>query len=159
MRKILLAIDGSECARKAVAYVAGQFSDATNAKITLLHVLPYLAVSLWDDGHILTDDERSERKRVVDRWMKNQQTKFEPTFSDAIEVLTRAGIKSEQIEVRAITDSLDVADSILEEARNGGYQTLVLGRRGHSPSKRVLIGSVTSKIFSHGAGITLCIVE
>ena len=159
MKKILLAIDGSECAKKAVTYVAEQFSDMKNLKITLLSVLPYLATSLWDDGHILTEEERNERKKVVDRWMKNQQLKLEPIFTDAFGILTRAGIKPEQIETKAITDSMDVADSILEETRNGGYQTLVMGRRGLSPAKRLLIGSVTSKIINHGAGNALCIVE
>jgi nucleotide-binding universal stress UspA family protein len=159
MKKILLAIDGSECAKKAVMYAGEQFSDMKNLKITLLHVLPYLATSLWDDGHILTEEERNERKKVVDRWTKNQQLKLEPMFTDAVGMLTKAGIKPEQIETRAITDSMDVADSILEEARNGGYQTLVLGRRGLSPAKRLLMGSVTAKIITHGAGIVLCIVE
>ena len=159
MKRILLAIDGSECAKKAVTYVAEQFSDMKNLKITLLNVLPYLATSLWDDGHILTEEERNERKKVVDRWMKNQQLKLEPIFTDALGILTRAGIKPEQIETKAITDSMDVADSILEETRNGGYQTLVMGRRGLSPAKRLLIGSVTSKIINHGAGSALCIVE
>ncbi|HUO78039.1 MAG TPA: universal stress protein, partial [Thermodesulfovibrionales bacterium] len=83
MKKILLAIDGSECAKKAVAYVGEQFSNIKDLKITLLHVLPYLATSLWDDGHILTEEERNERKKVVDRWMKNQQLKLEPMFTNA----------------------------------------------------------------------------
>ena len=159
MKRILLAIDSSECAKKAVAYVAEQFSDMKNLKITLLHVLPYLATSLWDDGHILTEEERSERKKVVDRWMKNQQLKLEPMFTDAVRMLTKGGIKPEQIETKAITDSMDVADSILEETKNGGYQTLVMGRRGLSPAKRLLIGSVTTKIINHGTGIALCVVE
>lgn len=159
MKKILLAIDGSECAKKAVAYVGEQFSDLKNLKIILLHVLPYLATSLWDDGHILTEEERIERKKVVDRWMKNQQLKLEPMFTDAVKMLTKGGIRPEQIETKAITDSMDVADSILEETRSGGYQTLVLGRRGLSPAKRLLMGSVTTKIINHGAGIALCVVE
>ena len=159
MKKILLTIDGSEYAKRAVAYVAEQFSDVKHLKITLLHVLPYLATSLWDDGHILTEQERSERKKVVDRWMKNQQLKLEPMFTDAVRMLTKGGIKREQIETKAITDSMDVADSILEETRNGEYQTLVMGRRGLSPAKRLLMGSVTSKIINHGSGIALCLVE
>jgi len=85
--------------------------------------------------------------------------KLEPMFTNAAGILTRGRIKPEQIETKAITDSMDVADSILEETRDGGYQTLVLGRRGLSPAKRLLIGSVTTKIINHGAGIALCIVE
>jgi hypothetical protein len=59
---------------------------------------------------------------------------------------------------KKILDSLDVADSICEEARDGEYQTLIIGRCGCSDSKDRL-GLTAEKIARHGAGITICIVE
>ncbi len=159
MRKILIAVDGSPCALKAVDYTAQYFSCIQELRITVLHVLPYLATSLWDDGHILTKEEQDARKKVVDTWTRNQKMRAEPIFREAVAVLIGKGISPEQIETKTISDSSDVADSILEETRNGGFQTLVVGRCGETAAKRFLIGSVTSKIISHGAGITVCIVE
>ena len=159
MRKILIAVDGSPCALKAADYIAQQFSGLQDLRITLLHVLPYLATSLWDDGHILTTEERDARKKVVATWTKNQQMKAEPILREASGVLTGKGIRPEQIETKTISDSSDVADSILEETRNGGYQTLVLGRCGLTAAKRFLIGSVTGKIIDHGSGTAICVVE
>lgn len=160
MRKILIAIDGSKCAAKAVDYAGRMFSGMEDhVRITLLHVLPYLATSLWDDGHILTKQEREARKKVVDLWTKNQQAKVEPIFAAAMGMLVKRGIQPEQIETKTISDSADIADSILEETRDGGYQTLVVGRCGLTAAKRVIMGSVTNKIINHGAGAAICVVE
>ncbi len=159
MKKILIAIDGSEGALKAVDYVGHLFSGMNGLHVALLHVISYLPTSLWDDGHVLTKEERESRKKVVDTWMRNQQSRVEPIFRSATETLVKRGIQPEQIETKGISDSADVAESILEEARDGNYQTLVLGRRGLSPAKRIFMGSVTTKVLNHGAGVAICVVE
>lgn len=159
MKKILVAIDGSDNAMKAVEYVATQFSGADDLILTILHVLPYPPAPLWDDGHIPDEEEREIRAKYLDRWLKNEKAKLGPVFDKAVKILTSKDIKPGKIRTKSISDSMDVADSILEEARDGGYDTLVLGRRGLSPAKHFLLGSVTSKIINHGAGITICVVE
>jgi nucleotide-binding universal stress UspA family protein len=159
LNKLLIAIDGSECSQGAIEYVGRQFSVNRDLRVTILHVLPYPPAPFWDDGHILTEGEKASRNEVIEKWLANQRTKLEPLFQEAVEILISRGIKPEQIEKKSISDSTDVAESILEEARDGAYQTLVLGRCGLSASKRFLMGSVTTKIVNHGAGIAICVVE
>jgi nucleotide-binding universal stress UspA family protein len=158
VKKILLAIDGSACSLKAVDYIGQQFSGVQDLEITLFHVLPYVPAAFWDDGHILTEEEREARKKVVDRWLSNQKMRLEPIFHGAIERLAKRGINPEQITMRSVSDSTDVAGSILEEAKSGDYQTLVMGRSGHSQGERLFMGSVTTKIITQGAEIAICIV-
>jgi nucleotide-binding universal stress UspA family protein len=159
LNRLLIAIDGSECSKGAVEYVGRQFSANRDLRISLLHVLPYPPAPFWDDGHILSETEKTTRNRVIEKWLANQRAKLDPLFSEAVGILISRGIKPEQIEKKSISDSTDIAESILEEARDGGYQTLVLGRCGLSASKRFLMGSVTTKIINHGAGIAICVVE
>jgi nucleotide-binding universal stress UspA family protein len=159
MNKMLVAIDGSQCAMRAVDYAGRQFSGNRELRITLLHVLPYPPAPFWDDGHILSEEEKTARNQVIEKWLANQRAKLEPLFREAAELLIGKGIGPEQIEKKSISDSTDVAESIIEEARDGGYQTLVLGRCGLSASKRFLMGSVTTKIVNNGSGIAICIVE
>ncbi len=156
---MLIGIDGSDCAKGAVEYVARQFAANRDLRISLLHVLPYPPAPFWDDGHILSEAEKALRNQVIEKWLANQRAKLEPLFKEAAEILISQGIKPEQIEKKSISDSTDIAESILEETRDGGYQTLVLGRCGLSASKRFLMGSVTTKIINHGAGIAICVVE
>lgn len=159
MNKILIAVDGSESAFKAVDYAGRQFSGTNDLRITLLHVMPYPPAPLWDDGHIPTPEEKVERDRAIELWLKKQKGAIEPVLRRASDMLTSQGVKPEQIETKVISDSIDVAASILEEARDGGYQTLILGRRGLSPLGHFLMGSVTSKIVTRGAGTAVCVVE
>jgi len=159
VNKMLIGIDGSDCAKGAVEYVGRQFAANRDLRISLLHVLPYPPAPFWDDGHILSEAEKALRNQVIEKWLANQRAKLEPLFKEAAEILISQGIKPEQIEKKSISDSTDIAESILEETRDGGYQTLVLGRCGLSASKRFLMGSVTTKIINHGAGIAICVVE
>jgi len=157
MRKLLVAIDGSDYALKAVDYVSKHFSDE-DVQIVLFHVLPYVPAEFWDDGHILTGEEKKARKGVVDKWLSHQTLKLEPIFSAASKVLAGSGIKEDRISAKWISDSTDVAASILEEARRGGYDTLIIGRCGHNSIKNRL-GSVAEKLVRQGSGTALCIVE
>ncbi len=159
MKTMLIAIDDSRNAMKAVEYVAAQCRGTQDLQIGLVHVLPNLPAIFWDEGHILSDNEKEERKRVVDKWLDDRRTKMEPVFKKAADVLKEAGIAAGQIQTKSISDSTDVAESILEEARDGGYQTIVVGRRGVSEGKRLLLGSVTSKIITQGSGLAVTIVE
>lgn len=159
MKKILVAIDGSDNAMKAVEYVASQLSGTDDLFLTILHVLPYPPAPLWDDGHIPTEEESEIRTKYLEKWLKNEKTKLVPVFDRAVAILTRNNIKPENIRTKSVSDSIDVPGSILEEAKDGGYNTLVMGRRGLSPAKHLLLGSVTSKVINHGAGIAICVVE
>jgi nucleotide-binding universal stress UspA family protein len=159
MRRILVAIDGSKHSFRVIEYCGKQFSGMSDLSLTLFHVLPNLPTRFWDDGHILTKKEKEARQRVVNKWMENQKLATEPMLRDAMEGLTRACIPQEQIETKTIPHSTNEVTSILEEARDGGYLTLVLGRYGLSWIDEHVLGSTTGKIIHRGAGLAICVVE
>jgi len=159
MGKMLIALDESKSSMKAVEYVAEQFSTAKALQITLVHVLPNLPAIFWDEGHILSDDEKKDRKKVVDKWIADRLVKMEPLLRKATELLVAAGISADRISRKTISDSLDAAGSILEAAKDGGFGTVVLGRHSTGNGSRNLTGGVTSKVFSHGAGVTVIVVD
>lgn len=72
-RNVLIAFDGSESAFKAVEYVGGQFAGLTDMTITLFYVVPSVPPQFWDDGHILTPEEKRDRQGVIDKWVENQK--------------------------------------------------------------------------------------
>jgi nucleotide-binding universal stress UspA family protein len=156
MKKMLVAIDDTPASMKAVEY-AGQLCGASDLQISLVHVLPNLPAIFWDEGHILSEEEKAERKRVVDKWLVDRKAKMEPVFKKAIDALTRMGAKPQQVQTKFISDSTDIADSILEEARDGGCQTIVVGRCDHT-AKHIL-GSVSNKIVDQGRGMIVTVVE
>lgn len=159
MKKILIAIDDSEGALKAVDFVGRLFSGSKDVKVTVLHVIPNLPAPFWDDGHILTEEEGKARQQVIDKWVENQELKLKGVFDKALEKLTKNGIARDAIETKTVTDTLDVAEKILYETKQGGYQLLALGRHGYSKAKRLVMGSVATAIIEHGAGLAVCVVE
>ncbi len=160
MRKMLIAIDGSKGALKGVEYVGEQFGGMGDLQITLYQVSQGVPPEWWDDGHILNDLERETRRAVLDKWLANQKIMVEATFQKATETLIRNGINPEQIMIKSVQEPVaNVADCILTEAKEGGYQTLVIGRCGHSSTAHFLLGSIASKIINRGAGLAICVVE
>ncbi|OPY69098.1 MAG: Universal stress protein family protein [Syntrophorhabdaceae bacterium PtaU1.Bin034] len=159
MRKILVAIDGSECAFRAVAYCGDQFSGLEDLSLTLFHVLPGLPPRFWDEGHLLDEQEKRAKEALMNQWIDSQKKQIAPMFGSAIDILKTKGIGPEQVETKAIYDSTDVAGTILEEARDGGYLTLVLGRAGFSQVGEFISGSIATKIINRGAGLAICVVE
>ncbi len=159
MRKVLVALDGSECAFRAVEYCGLQFSGLGDLHVTLFHVLPYMPARIWDIGHILSTEEKEAQAHLMQKWLDNQKHSTEPILQKATAILEKAGIGSQRVEIKIISDSIDAAGSILEEARDGGYLSLVLGRCGSSGVREFFLGSTTSRIINHGAGLTICVVE
>ena len=74
-------------------------------------------------------------------------------------MLLGAGLLEEQITTKVVEGSRSTADDILREARNNGYGTIVIGRRGQSKMKEFLFGSVTTKVLHHSTGLTVSIVQ
>ncbi len=156
-RNILIAFDGSESAFKAVEYVGTQFSGLTDMVITLFYVVPNVPPQFWDDGHILTPQEKQDRQTVIDRWFENQKKVMEPHFEKASEILIdNYFFEARQVEGKMRSDVTSVADAVLEEARSGKYRTLILGRRGGIPT---LGGSLSAGVLHKGAGLAVCVVE
>lgn len=157
MTKMLIALDESPSAMKAVDYVAQHFGRADDVEVSIIHVLPNLPAIFWDEGHILSDGEKQDRKKVVDKWLVAQKAKIEPLFIMAANMLAAKGMPADRIRTKFVSDSTDVADSILEEARDSSCHSIIVGRSHHSP-KHVL-GTVAGRIAGQGAGMVVTIVE
>jgi nucleotide-binding universal stress UspA family protein len=159
MRKLLIAVDDSEGSSRAVEYVAEQFGGMRDLQVTLYHALLGVPPEFWDDGHLLTGEERKAREKVVETWAANQRERLDPIFQKAIETLNRRGISREQILTKFTSESIDVIPQcILGEARAGGYQTLVIGRCGRSRATHLLLGSTANQVVNAGEGLAVCVV-
>ncbi len=159
MRKVLVAIDGSEGALKAVDYVGRQFSGVGDLGVTLFYVSPGIPPELWDDGHILTEVEKAARKDVFEKWLNNQKLALESVFQPAIETLVKRGISPHRIETKSASETVkNTPECILAEAKVGEYLTLVMGRCGLHRTAHALLGGTVSRVIDRGAGIAACVV-
>jgi nucleotide-binding universal stress UspA family protein len=157
--KVLIALDSSEGAWRAVDYVAEAFGRTPGVQATLLHVLSGLPPAFWDDGHILSDQEKESRQRLVGSWQKEQEKQWQGLVKKAHDHLTKAGISKEAVVNKFKPKYYDVAEDILSEAEEGNFDTIVMGRRGLGMAKALLLGSITHKVVQNAKGCAVIIVE
>lgn len=154
-KKILIAIDDSENAGRAVELVAKSFS--TDNTIVLFNVVLDTAALCQMDSPELSPLFRSQQTSFCALEDKKREL-VTGAIDRAKEMLLSYGWGKEQIEVKIENKKRGVARDILAEADNG-YQVLVLGRRGVSGIKEFFLGSICHKVFSGAKNISVLIAN
>lgn len=137
-KKILIAVDDSNDALKAVAYVAEFLGGIQGFSATVLHVIPEP-----EQGLFQTSQEKEQ-------W----QTDYERQANDFLEkyrhILVKSGFPPNKVSTCCTPSHChSVSECILMEQQKSGFCTLVIGRKELSKSEEFLIGSVASKIVKH----------
>ena len=127
IRKLLVAVDGSKQANKALEYAA-QLSQHYNAKMTLLHV---------EDVEISTLEPKLA-KQVG-----------EEILSEAASHARLALYKEKDTSFETRLEYGSPAGTILKVAKQEDYDLIVLGSRGVSSVRRFLLGSVSADVSMH----------
>jgi nucleotide-binding universal stress UspA family protein len=130
--KILLAIDGSEISSRAVKYVIGLSANLQAVpEIELLFVdAPILRAVAFELGLQGTEDYHQGNAKHALRSAKLMLTRAKLGFTQAMLV----GDPSEQI---------------IKHAKTAKCDLIVMGTRGHSALKGLLLGAVASKVIAH----------
>jgi nucleotide-binding universal stress UspA family protein len=133
--KILVALDASEGAKRAVDYVAATV-DSSHWEVNLFHVI-----------------------RDIDSKKLHQTKKtMASIFKAAADHLEIAGFNRHQIHTRIVTQLPSRASAIVVEALNGEYGTIVVGRRGLSNVEEFDMGRVSNKIIQMAREMAVWII-
>ncbi len=136
-KKILLATDASKDAEKA-ALIASDIANSTGSELHVLHV------GNTKDFHIAPGAEQSFSPRTVS--LGEIREKAEKTLGQAVEQVEEAGGSVAQAHLRLG----DPDDEILRFCdEQGGFGLIVMGSRGLTRIKRVVMGSVSESIVRH----------
>ena len=146
-KRILLAVDASENSRRAVDYVGSVVAE-TEVEFTLFHVVRRFS---FLDDYTLQDHE-------VEGFWEEVKKDIPRMFRFYKENLEQAGVAEARISTRANLDSDSRAMDILQEALEGGYGTIVMGRRGLSRVREFLLGRVTNKVLQRAQNLAVWIV-
>ena len=136
--KYLVAFDGSDEAKSALAYAA-DLADALGASITVVHVVdPYVyeegglePISTFADA-----DERLIRESLVDAEQRG------------LDVIDDATALAEELGPDIETELLygDPVPEITDYAQEKGFDAIYVGHRGRSGRTGMLLGSVATGI-------------
>lgn len=84
--------------------------------------------------------------------------KIQEMFDTYRGVLETAGVAREKIATVCRTGSYSRAAELLDVARTGGFDTVVLGRRGISAVREFFMGRVTNKVLNGAEDLSVVIV-
>lgn len=147
---ILLAMDSSDSAMRAVEHVGKMINPAKHS-VLLLHVVRGIAVSATGKEKVFPEEYRQ-------RLLEEAENQIRPTFDRAIEELVSAGVRREKIATRVISGVASRAGAIFQEAVREDYGTVVVGRKGLSNIADFDMGRVCSKLTQLAREMALWIV-
>jgi len=147
-KNILIAVDDSANARRAVEYVGQILGGSPGFKVMLLHIVPEPEEDYFPDS-----EQQSQ-------WLAQYQKKMKKCLERYQGILLDHGFTDEDVSVQMIQRFCpSMAECILIERKNVRYDTIVVGRQGLSRSEEFLFGSISSKIVTHGRNCTVWVVE
>jgi nucleotide-binding universal stress UspA family protein len=151
--KILVAIDGSENAKRAVdhlSFILGSCKDE-NIQILLLNAWPgFITLSGPRIIPNLSDFPLSRQK---------YEEKTHSFLDECENMLLEAGLSPNSIKKKICIRCSDIGKAILNEAQKGGYGTIVMGRRGISKAKEFFLGSVSNSILQQARDLAVWIIN
>jgi len=128
MKRILVAVDGSDTSLKA-ARMAADIALRFGAKLTLVHVVPKLLLPPDVYGLTIAEVEKEHRAYA------------ENLLEKTIAQLENAGL---EIDTTVLYGS--PAESLAEESAADDVGMVVVGSRGHGAVARMFIGSVSDRL-------------
>jgi len=162
LSRILIAVDGSEHSARALDYVGTLLRDTRDVQVTLFHVLKPMPRELLEHGG---SEDPAEEVRLAKKLQEDQEnwvlteSRFEhPILLTAMELFGKTGFPLDRVTLKFGHED-DIAHTILDEARAGGYQTIVVSRHGSKKMKLFFGGGITDQLLRTASGYTLWIVE
>ncbi len=141
MKNVLVPVDGSESATRAVRWVSQVLAGQAGARVHLLHVQP--VIDAWEvRSHLGKDD--------IARWYA---TGSQEVLDPATAIIREAGVDAD-----AHAAVGDIATEVAGHVARLGCDAIVMGTHGKGPVKSLLLGSVTLKVL-HLAEVPVTLIK
>jgi nucleotide-binding universal stress UspA family protein len=137
-QRILVATDGSALSKKAVRGAIG-LAASLDAQLVALHVVPRYPVAYFEGGLNVSPDDVARTER---QWSDKGRA-----MVDAVALQAEAA----SVAAKGVVMQSDlVADSIQAAARKHKCDLIVMASHGRRGLKRLLLGSETQHVLTHG---------
>lgn len=134
-RNILIAVDESDNAKRAVSYVKDLLAGLQGFHITITTIIPQPP-----EDYFLTQKEK-------DAWIDDHAKTARRTLEDYRQIFMQAGFREEDVASHLVMkECFSLAECILDEQKRLSCGTVVIGRRGLSRKEEFMFGSTSNKI-------------
>lgn len=153
-RKILVAVDGSSYSNNTLQYLGSLFAPVPEMKLHLLSVIACSSLPAGKEwlGELelmnILPSEAQKRLRTAKTYMNTATARLE-----------KLGIAAERVTTEVRLARIALADDILNQARQGLFDAVVIGRRGLSKLEELVMGSVSAALFEKAHDVPLWIID
>lgn len=138
-KHLLVAVDQSEEAKRAVLYVADFIGGFPGFRATLLSILQ-------EPGEDFFEDEKDRAE-----WLEKEEEKIGQRLENYRQILIQSGFPEDKVDIRVFRDNKkSLTDTIVSFQCDLSCCTIVVGRRHKAKAEEFLFGSVSSQLI-HGA--------
>ena len=148
--RLMFAVDGSENSLKALDHLALMMGNNPDIEVLFFHVQPKVS------DFCPIDFESAENDRIEELVLRGDKNCVDQFFAHALKRLKDAGIDDSQIEVKVSNALFNPGKAIIEEAKQGDYGTIIIGRRGIN--RTFFTGSVSRYVINQISDKALWIV-
>lgn len=147
-RHIMIAVDASDNARRAVLFVGDFFGCYEGFQVTLLHII------LEPESTFFSSEDARQK------WLAEQQEAARKVMAEYRHILLDAGFAEDKVNVRIDTmKESSVADCIIKEQEEMKCCTIVIGRRGISKKEEFIFGSTSNRIIHEAKKCAVLVIE
>lgn len=147
-RHILIAIDESENAKRALLYAGDFLGGVPGFRSTLLSIIPEPSEDYFESE---TDREK---------WIEEQRSRAKELLEKYRQILVQSGFNGNKVDIRIdVRHCPSVAECILDVQRELGCCTIVVGRRGISKKEEFIFGSTSNRLLHSGKNCAVWVIE
>ncbi len=151
-RHVLAAVDACEICLRVLDHAAFALAGIEGVRITVFHVIPKFRPFISSEDKMSFDE--------IEKFVAEaSEQEVKALLSGAKEIFVSAGVDPSCVDVKIKHGSTGVASDIMHEYKNGGYGTLVIGRRGIGGWEAIFPGSVSNKLMNSVEKGAVWIVE
>jgi nucleotide-binding universal stress UspA family protein len=142
--RILVAVDGSASSIHATDY-AISIAIENNSQLIILYVNDFYKYTHLSSSVILAPtfgsekymEERSEAEKLMNK------------IKEKFKLKTRDNTRSKQLKTDIVEGAKSVATTIMEYAESENVDLIIIGSRGRTSFKKLLLGSVSSNVIKN----------
>jgi nucleotide-binding universal stress UspA family protein len=152
MEKILVAVDGSEHSKKALTY-AIELTKKFDGKITAINVYSTVVPQTQPIDGLSTPAMSGTSAALAAKMAEDAKLRGEQVLVEAERFAKEFGVQVEKVLREG-----DAVNEIVAEAKAGNFNLVVVGHRGMSKLREILLGGVSEGV-SHKAPCPVLIVK
>lgn len=146
-QKILIAVDETETAMRAIRYVGEVVAAVNVISVCLLHVFPDPPPDYYHKGGTL------------DEYKKGMHEQGDKVIAQATAILKEYGFTDQTIEADIrMAGEETISQAVLDAQKRWGCGTVVVGKRGVCKAEEFLFGSISNALARESRGFTTWVV-